>query len=60
MLKYGDWSTKINPENQVDHMESMRKPGKSYFYDNVNPQDVVDKYADMVELIKTFILTKKE
>ncbi|GKS81895.1 hypothetical protein LPAF129_15810 [Ligilactobacillus pabuli] len=41
-------------------MESMRKLGKSYFYDNVNPQDVVDKYADMVELIKTFILTKKE
>ncbi|WP_265747449.1 polymorphic toxin type 50 domain-containing protein [Ligilactobacillus pabuli] len=50
----------MNPEKQVDHMESMRKLGKSYFYDNVNPQDVVDKYADMVELIKTFILTKKE
>ena len=31
MFENGDWSTKINQEKQVNHMESTRKPGKAIF-----------------------------
>lgn len=62
MFENGDWSTKINQEKQVNHMESTRKPGKSYFYNNVDVQKLVDDYAGTGELdvTRTGDFTNKE
>ncbi len=45
MLKSGQWGKEINPEKQAPHMESTRVEGKSYLYDNEDPQALLDEYA---------------
>ena len=62
MFENGDWSTKINQEKQVNHMESTRKPGKSYFYNNVDVQKLVDDYCGkgQLQLQKNGNFTNKE
>lgn len=41
----GEWGTEINPEKQAPHMESTHIDGKSYFSDDVDTQDLLNKYA---------------
>ena len=52
-IKSGQWGTKINPEKQASHMESTKLEGKSYLYDNEDPQELLDKYAGKGKLEKT-------
>ena len=52
-IKSGQWGTKINPEKQAPHMESTKLEGKSYLYDNEDPQELLDKYAGKGKLEKT-------
>ncbi|WP_169333941.1 polymorphic toxin type 50 domain-containing protein [Allofustis seminis] len=44
-LEDGRWTSIINPEKQAPHMESTVTPDRSYFYDEVNVQDIFDRYA---------------
>nr|DAM13497.1 MAG TPA: minor capsid protein [Caudoviricetes sp.] len=44
-LKDGRYGKVINPEKQAAHIESTRTEGKSYFYDNMDVQELFDKYA---------------
>ncbi|SHH54768.1 phage putative head morphogenesis protein, SPP1 gp7 family [Caloranaerobacter azorensis DSM 13643] len=44
-LKDGTFGSVINPEKQAPHMESTRIEGKSYFYDDVDVQELFNKYA---------------
>lgn len=44
-LKDGRYGSVINPEKQAPHMKSTAKEGKSYFSDDVNVQNLFDKYA---------------
>jgi hypothetical protein len=53
MLKSGQWGKKINPEKQAPHIESTRVEGKSYLYDNEDPQALMDKYAGKGKLNRT-------
>ena len=53
MLESGQWGKKINPEKQAPHMESTRVEGKSYLYDNEDPQALMDKYAGKGNLNRT-------
>lgn len=53
MLKSGQWGKKINPEKQAPHIESTRVEGKSYLYDNEDPQALMDKYAGKDKLNRT-------
>lgn len=50
MIKTGKWSGKINPEKQAPHMEKTRAKGKSYFYDGVDAQKLLDKYRGTGEI----------
>lgn len=43
----------INPEKEAPHMESTHKEGKSYIFDNEDPQELLEKYAGTEELVKT-------
>lgn len=58
----GEWGTKINNEKQAPHMESTHIEGKSYLYDNVDPQELLDKYSGKGELQTNVrgVLTNKE
>lgn len=53
MLKSGQWGKKINLEKQAPHIESTRVEGKSYLYDNEDPQALMDKYAGKGKLNRT-------
>lgn len=53
MLRSGQWGKKINPEKQAPHIESTRVEGKSYLYDNEDPQALMDKYAGKGKLNRT-------
>ncbi|MBC8589340.1 polymorphic toxin type 50 domain-containing protein [Paratissierella segnis] len=44
-LKDGSYGSKINTEKQLPHMKSTRIDGKSYFEDDVNTQELFNKYA---------------
>lgn len=44
-LKDGQYSSAINPDKQAPHMKSTVKKGKSYFDDDVDIQELFDKYA---------------
>lgn len=44
-LKDGRYGSKINVEKQTSHMKSTRIDGKSYFEDDVNTQELFNKYA---------------
>lgn len=44
-LKDGSYGRKINAEKQLPHMKSTRIDGKSYFEDDVNAQELFNKYA---------------
>lgn len=41
----GEYGTTINAEKQASHMESTVKAGKSYLFDNVDPQALFNEYA---------------
>ena len=41
----GEYGTIINNEKQKPHMKSTVKPGKSYLFDHVDPQELFDTYA---------------
>ncbi|WP_346234510.1 minor capsid protein [Lysinibacillus telephonicus] len=49
-LNDGTFGSKINPEKQEPHMESTRKEGRSYFYDNIDVQQLFNKYAGTGEV----------
>lgn len=61
-LKDGRYGSTINPEKQAPHMESTKKDGKSYFYDDVDVQELFDKYAGTGKIERTLkgIRTNKE
>ena len=61
-LADGRWTAIINPEKQAPHMESTRRKGASYFYDEVDVQALVSKYAGTgyVERSKSGKKTNKE
>ncbi|MDT2797082.1 polymorphic toxin type 50 domain-containing protein [Enterococcus cecorum] len=40
----GEWLDKINPEKQAKHFQSSAVDGKSYFYDEVDVENLYDKY----------------
>ncbi|WP_438723395.1 polymorphic toxin type 50 domain-containing protein [Enterococcus sp. DIV1420a] len=44
-LKDGRYGSVINPEKQAPHMKLTVGKGKSYFNDDVDVQDLFDKYA---------------
>lgn len=44
-IKIGKWGSKINPEKQLPHMESTHEDGKSYIYDDIDVQELLDKYS---------------
>lgn len=43
-INSGEWGTKINSEKQAPHIESTAKKGKSYIYDSIDAQSLLDKY----------------
>lgn len=45
MVESGKWGTKINTEKQASHIKSTHLEGKSYLYDDVDPQELLDKYS---------------
>lgn len=44
-LSSGEWGKMINPDKQLPYMESTYTPGKSYIYDSVDVQSLLDKYS---------------
>ena len=46
------YSPKINPEKQAPHMEATRTTGKSYFYDDIDVQQLLNKHAGTGEVEK--------
>lgn len=52
-IKNGAWGKKINKEKQSPHNELTREFGKSYLFENVNPQELFDRYAGRGILQKT-------
>lgn len=44
-LRDSSFGTKINPEKQAPHIESTQIEGKSYFFDDVDVQKIMDRYA---------------
>lgn len=52
-LKDGRYGSKINPEKQSPHMKSTAIKGKSYFNDNVDVQELFDKYAGTGKIERT-------
>lgn len=41
----GTYGVEINNEKQEPHMEATAKKGKSYLFDDVNPQELFNNYA---------------
>lgn len=44
-LQNGTFGTLVNPEKQAPHMDSTQTEGKSYFFDTVDVQKILDQYA---------------
>ncbi|MEA0565015.1 minor capsid protein [Lysinibacillus irui] len=44
-LQNGTFGTLVNPDKQAPHMDSTQTEGKSYFFDNVDVQKILDQYA---------------
>lgn len=53
MIETGQWGMKINEEKQAPHMESTKLPGKSYLFDNEDPQKLLEEYSGKGEVEKT-------
>lgn len=49
-LTSGNWSNEINREKQADHMASTHLSGKSYLFNDEDPQDLINKCAGTGEL----------
>ena len=43
-LNSGEWSLIVNPDKQKDHMESTAKSGKSFIYDSIDVQKLLNDY----------------
>lgn len=43
-LNSGEWSLIVNPDKQEDHMESTVKSGKSFIYDSIDVQKLLNDY----------------
>lgn len=58
----GTYGVEINSEKQEPHMEATAKNGKSYLFDDVNPQELFDNYAGtgIMELDRRGNKTNKE
>ncbi len=58
----GTYGVKINNEKQEPHMEATAKKGKSYLFDDVNPQELFNSYAGtgIMELDRKGNKTNKE
>lgn len=58
----GTYGVKINNEKQEPHMEATAKKGKSYLFDDVNPQELFNNYAGtgIMELDRRGNKTNKE
>lgn len=56
------WGTTINSEKQAPHVQSTNVEGKSYLFDNINPQDLFDKYSGTgkIEKDRNGVRTNKE
>ncbi|WP_193767140.1 minor capsid protein [Lysinibacillus parviboronicapiens] len=44
-LQNGTFGNLVNPEKQAPHMDSTQTEGKSYFFDTVDVQKILDQYA---------------
>jgi len=44
-LQKGTFGNLVNPEKQAPHMDSTQMEGKSYFFDTVDVQKILDQYA---------------
>lgn len=44
-INSGEWGKTINPDKQLPHMESTHASGKSYIYDSIDVQSLLDKYS---------------
>lgn len=49
----GEWLDKINPEKQSRHFQSSVAEGKSYFYDDVDVEDLYNKYKQTSKFRRT-------
>lgn len=58
----GTYGVEINNEKQEPHMEATAKKGKSYLFDDVNPQELLNNYAGtgIMELDRRGNKTNKE
>lgn len=58
----GTYGVEINNEKQEPHMEATAKKGKSYLFDDVNPQELFNNYAGtgIMELDRRGNKTNKE
>lgn len=58
----GEYGTTINNEKQKPHMQATVKPGKSFLFDRVDPQELFNTYAGtgIMELDKNGNYTNKE
>ena len=52
-LKDGRYGSIINPEKQSPHIKSTALKGKSYLDDNIDPQELFDKYAGTGKIERT-------
>lgn len=52
-LQSGEYSVRINSEKQAPHMEKTHIPGKSYFKDGTDVDELIYKYAGTGEVRKT-------
>ena len=58
----GEYGIIINNDKQKPHIESTAAKGKSFLFDNINPQQLFDKYAatGIMEKTRTGKITNKE
>ena len=58
----GTYGVEVNIEKQAPHMEATAKKGKSYLFDDVNPQELFNNYAGtgIMELDRRGNKTNKE
>ena len=53
-LKDGRYGSAINPDKQAPHMKSKAAKGKSYFNDDVDVQELFDRYAGTGKMDRDF------
>lgn len=49
----GEWLDKINPEKEARHFQSSVAEGKSYFYDDVDVEELYNKYKQTSKFRRT-------